>query len=89
MGNTKFIFGIAGGYLRYLYDTARNLKDELKLAREETEDDYTFFQSLERLAIIFISPLLAIAIWFILFQGGTASNFTLAAVGITVGLLMK
>jgi hypothetical protein len=29
------------------------------------------------------------AIWFILFEGGTTSNFTLAAVAITVGLIMK
>jgi hypothetical protein len=84
-----FIFGIAGGYLRYLYDTATNWKKELKELDGYNEDTQLFYRSLERLAIIFIAPLLAIAIWFILFQGGTTSNQTLAAVGIAVGLLMK
>jgi hypothetical protein len=83
------IFGIAGGYLRYLYDTAKNWKDDLKQRDGLTEDSHLFYSSLERLAIIFISPLLAIALWFVLFQGGTTSNYTLSAIGITVGLLMK
>jgi hypothetical protein len=83
------IFGIAGGYLRYLYDTAKNWKDDLKQRDGLTEDSHLFYSSLERLAIIFISPLLAIALWFVLFQGGTTSDYTLSAIGITVGLLMR
>jgi hypothetical protein len=99
-----FIFGIAGGYVRYLYDIASKWKEEFEdnsIVDESKDkngkdkfgngnpDIQLFFHSLEHLAIIFLSPLLAVAIWFILFQGGTTSNFTLAAIAITVGLLMK
>ena len=37
-----------------------------------------FIQSLHEIALIVMSPLLAIAIWFVLFQGGTTSDYTLA-----------
>jgi hypothetical protein len=36
-----------------------------------------------------MSPLVAIAIWFVLFQNGATSDYVLAAVSITVGLLMR
>jgi len=100
-----FIFGIAGGYVRYLYDIATKWREEFRgndtnnkskdnnnykdKSGHDNPDVRLFFRSLEQLAIIFLSPLLAMAIWFILFQGGTTSNFTLAAIAITVGLLMK
>ena len=48
-----------------------------------------FIQSLHDIALIVISPLLAVAIWFVLFQGGTTSNYTLAAIGITTGFLIR
>ena len=48
-----------------------------------------FIQSLHDIALIVISPLLAVVIWFVLFQGGTTSNYTLAAIGITTGFLIR
>ena len=48
-----------------------------------------FIQSLHEIALIVMSPLLAIAIWFVLFQGGTTSDYTLAAIGITTGFLIR
>jgi hypothetical protein len=48
-----------------------------------------FKESIQDIALIFLSPLLAIAIWFVLFQGGTTADYTLAAIGITTGFLIK
>jgi hypothetical protein len=98
------IFGIAGGYLRYLYDIASTWKEEIReddtlsderkdskknQAHHHIKDSQLFFRSLERLSIIFLSPLLSMAVWFILFEGGARSNYTLSAVAITVGILMN
>lgn len=35
-----------------------------------------FKKSLQEMALIFLAPLLAIAIWFVLFQGGTTADYT-------------
>jgi hypothetical protein len=97
------IFGIAGGYLRYLYEIASTWKEEIRdddtfsdeskdnknNQTHHVKDSQLFFRSLERLSIIFLSPLLSMAVWFILFEGGARSNYTLAAVAITVGILMN
>jgi F5/8 type C domain len=48
-----------------------------------------FKESIQNIALIFLSPLLAIAIWFVLFQGGTTADYTLAAIGITTGFLIR
>lgn len=48
-----------------------------------------FKKSLQEMALIFLAPLLAIAIWFVLFQGGTTADYTLAAIGITTGFLIR
>jgi hypothetical protein len=76
------IFGIAGGYLRFLYFTSTK-------EREEKLQDEPFHESLKDLALFFLSPLLAVAVWLVLFQGGTTSNFTLAAVSFTIGLVTR
>jgi hypothetical protein len=99
------VFGIAGGYLRYLYDIWNREKvkkkkglnkpvsrDNLTVSLEEYYDRLNrriFRKSLGDLALIFMSPLVAIAIWFVLFQNGATSDYVLAAVSITVGLLMR
>jgi hypothetical protein len=54
----------------------------------ENENMNLFKESIENLALIILSPLLAIAIWFVLFQGGTTADYTLAAIGITTGFLI-
>lgn len=48
---------------------------------------WLFYQSLEDLALLFLAPLLAIAIWFLLVQAGISSNLTLALSSFTVGLV--
>ena len=83
------VFGLAGGYLRYLYKTSRLLTDpELKRDRSEIEkilrkDNNTqvkigrllaFYQSLKDIALFFLAPLLALATWFILVQWQTTEN---------------
>jgi hypothetical protein len=79
-----FIFGILGGYLRFLYYTSQ--KDASTV--EEDADD-VFHATLKDLALFLLSPLLAMAVWLVLFQGGTTSILTLAAVSFTVGLVTK
>jgi hypothetical protein len=63
-----------------------NRKKEKEAVKENMK---LFIQSLHEIALIVISPLLAIAIWFVLFQGGTTSDYTLAAIGITTGFLIR
>lgn len=76
------IFGLAGGYLRFLYYTSTR-------RQEEVIEEESFYESIKDLALFFLSPLLAIAVWLVLFQGGTTSTFTLAAVSFTVGLVTR
>jgi hypothetical protein len=90
-----FIFGIAGGYLRYLYDTARKLtsaewRERLRKAEQvEEERLLSFYQSLKDIALFILAPLLAVAVWFLLAQWETTENsiYTLAAVSFAVGLI--
>jgi hypothetical protein len=116
-----FVFGLVGGYLRYLYDTAKYEETRKKLD-EQTEREfqdsirrehisdispdkpkvrtriYIFYQ-LQRLALIFLSPILATAVWLVLSQlgvqgeiQGTQSQtgiFILAAVSFTIGLVTE
>ncbi|MPZ07021.1 MAG: hypothetical protein GEU26_11515 [Nitrososphaeraceae archaeon] len=78
------VFGLIGGYLRYLYKTSRLLIDED--LRKEKEDmkkyliaqgitdvtDLTqrliFFESLRDVALFFLSPILAVVVWFLFSQ---------------------
>jgi hypothetical protein len=90
-----FIFGIAGGYLRYLWKTAKlRMKREKHVAEGSASDKdrmrtWSFYQSLEDLALLFLSPLLAIAIWFVLFEGGTTGTYAIAVISFTVGLVTE
>jgi hypothetical protein len=88
------IFGIVGGYLRYLYKTSKLVDKALQEGPREKERRKAFYQSLEDLSLLFLSPLLAIAIWFVLSQwtptqeAGHSNNFyILATVSFTVGLV--
>ena len=59
-------------------------------SKEKDEKNLELFKkSLQEMALIFLAPLLAIAIWFVLFQGGTTADYTLAAIGITTGFLIR
>jgi hypothetical protein len=89
-----FIFGIAGGYLRYLFSQAEKLTEIRKnrKTRQDNviEDPYEVgYEILRDVALFFLSPLLAIAVWLALWQGGTTSPFTLAAVSFVTGLVTK
>lgn len=103
-----FIFGILGGYLRYLYKSSKTWakRQEYRKIKEinypETIDTSTksidanknqsisFYKSLEDIALLFLSPLLAIAVYFVLVQGGLEEDsgvHILAAISFTVGLI--
>lgn len=94
------IFGLAGGYLRYLYgmrfffsrwkkgdefeDTDKNWGD-LNIS-----DNLSFLRhSLRSLSLFFLSPMLAVVIWFILFQSGTTGKWAIAAVSFSLGLITE
>jgi hypothetical protein len=47
---------------------------------------WSFYQSLADLALLLLSPLLAIAAWFILTRGGDIDKYIVALVSLTVGL---
>ncbi|HZI71973.1 MAG TPA: hypothetical protein VFD60_12515 [Nitrososphaeraceae archaeon] len=144
------VFGIAGGYLRYLYEAATTNRKETKeefakirqsikpefyekdwqyhrlpltsrlslhksnknMTQEELRNKiifqltqheilkekrkYYLYKSIRNVALIFLSPLLAIAVWFLLVQAGVQSEqpangqagiFILGAVSFTVGLV--
>jgi hypothetical protein len=108
-----FIFGILGGYLRYLYKSSKTwakrqeYKDKEKNHKEtidtftkdidgntksdaNTKQDTPFYKSLEDISLLFLSPLLAIAVYFVLVQGGLEEDsgvHILAAISFTVGLI--
>lgn len=92
------IFGIAGGYIRYLHNTYKLIKKDsllVKIPKENNAEEIyevriaVLHQSMKDLALLFLAPLLAIASYFILFQAGiTAQDFpTLAAISFGVGLV--
>jgi hypothetical protein len=96
-----FVFGIAGGYLRYLYGL-RFLYEIPKEPKERSESTDTFWgdiviydqmgpyqHSFRSLALFFLAPLLAIAVWFVLWQGGTSGYYAIAAVSFTIGLVTE
>jgi hypothetical protein len=81
------VIGLVGGYLRYLYKTSKLLTDKelvkerekIKklLAKEHTRNiarQITFFQSLKDLVLLFLSPLMAVAVWFLLSQWRPTEN---------------
>lgn len=99
------IFGIGGGYMRYLVSEVepvlrkrKNLTKgkQVKKQSESTQEQSgrknehdAIFEILYNVILLFLSPLLAMAIWLFLWQGGTTSPFTLAAVSFVTGLVTK
>ncbi len=89
------VFGIAGGYLRFLYDIAKGGWDKAKNENSATENSQNsaakeFKESLSDVVLFLLAPLLAIAIWFILNQSGIegeSGKWTLAATSFTIGLV--
>lgn len=94
------VFGIIGGYLRYLYHTANFIKNNRQLLEDKPVSDAekrvnkirNFYQSLEDIALLFLAPLLAIAVYFLLtvfgLEGGN-SIYTIAVISFTVGLVTE
>ena len=86
-----FIFGILGGYLKYLYFIVK--KPEHKKKNTEIQPNSNLvphenlFEMLKQLTFLFLSPLLAIAVWLVLRQGGVTSVLTLSAVSFVIGLV--
>ncbi len=92
-------FGLLGGYLRYLYRVYEKGQDSLKEDPVEKrkidneldyEEKHFLEHTLAELAEIFIAPLLAIAVYFILFQGNSHTDpYIAAAISFTLGLVTK
>jgi hypothetical protein len=94
------VFGLAGGYLRYLYGMryffSRLTKDD-KFEHTDSQwgdlnitDNFSFIRhSLRSLSLFFLSPLIAVAVWFILFQGGTTGKWAIAAISFSLGLITE
>jgi hypothetical protein len=81
------VIGLVGGYLRYLYKTSRLMTDnelirerqKIKklLAKEHTRNiarRIAFYQSLKDLVLLFLSPLIAVAVWFLISQWRPTEN---------------
>ena len=78
------IFGVAGGYLRFLYYTSTKKQDIADSVSSQSSDGThtingektledepePFYESLKDLSLFFLSPLLAIAVWLVLTQAG-------------------
>ena len=76
-----FVFGLVGGYIRYLYATVQS--------QTENGGKVTVYNSLYDVAQIFLAPLLAAAVWFLIIQNGVdplKGIFVLAVVSFAVGL---
>lgn len=91
------VFGIAGGYLRYLYKTSKLYKDHKEYFAVDKDDVgsyriWLFYHSLEDISLLFLSPLLAIAIWLLLVQAGMTGQEalpTIAVISFSVGLVTE
>jgi hypothetical protein len=98
-----FVFGILGGYLRYLYSTAYPEKKEdtpekpadfpipNQIAKVKDDTEQFLISTIKEIALIVLAPLLAIAIWFVVSgQGQTYTNIPiLAALSLAIGLITK
>ncbi|HEY7572082.1 MAG TPA: hypothetical protein VH796_12010 [Nitrososphaeraceae archaeon] len=76
-----FVFGLVGGYIRYLYATVQSQTDN--------GGKVTVYNSLYDVAQIFLAPLLAAAVWFLIIQNGVdplKGIFMLAVISFAVGL---
>jgi hypothetical protein len=93
------VFGILGGYFRYLYGMRFLFSEKRKYGYEDTDrrwgdlnirDPLSFLKhSLRSLSLFFLSPLVAIAAWLILIQSGTTGKWAIAALSFTMGLITE
>ena len=88
------VFGIAGGYLRYLYKTATTVKlNSSELSETPSRSELVlshmrvFHNSLEDLVLFILAPILAVALWFLLVELEISSVYTLALASFTAGLV--
>ncbi len=98
--STVVIFGLLGGYLRYLYGL-RYLYTTKTLSQDSKDVDplwgdidlsdplWYFKHALRSLSLIFLASLLAVGIWFILFQGNFEGKFVISAISLTIGLITE
>lgn len=91
-----FIFGVAGGYMRYLFSQADKVTMIRKRIKKRVKQEdllgtpvEIFYGVLQDVTFLFLSPLLAIAVWLVLLQGGTTGVFTLTAVSFVIGLVTQ
>lgn len=76
------IFGLVGGYLRVIYNIAR---PDL---RKDTNNMTDFEKATADIATVFLSPLLAISLWFLMSHMVIQNSiFVMAIVSISVGLI--
>jgi len=61
--------------------------DGTKIYQNLSWRSWLFYQSLEDLSLLFLAPLLAVAVWFLLVQAGTSGIYTLALASFTIGLV--
>lgn len=79
--------------MRYLYE--KKTSGQLDHTEREwgdinIDDKLALFKhSLRSLSLFFWSPLLAIAVWFVIFQGGTTGKYSIAAISFTLGLVTE
>ena len=81
----RFLFSQAEKVTMIRKGLRKNLKQE-DLLGSPVE---IFYAVLHDVAFLFLSPLLAIAVWLVLFQAGTTSTFTLTAVSFVIGLVTQ
>ena len=60
-----------------------------KLYQTVTSQKWLFYQSLEDLSLLFLAPLLSIAVWFLLTQSGMTSKYIIAVSSFAVGLVTE
>ena len=96
------VFGLLGGYIRYLYEKSRFIstvgrrdtkKEELEKKDELHNDRHLIFlQSLRDISLFLLSPLLAIVVYFFLFNVGMDTldgTYTIAVACFGVGLVTE
>jgi hypothetical protein len=93
------VFGLIGGYIRYLYKTSRLLIEQHTTTKKqvlenkikpENDRSLIFLQSLRDIALFLLSPILAIVVYFLLFKigmSGLDATYTIAVACFGVGLV--
>lgn len=93
------VFGVAGGYLRFLYKTAKNWN--MHVQKDNTDDNMVnpltkeklneqtllFYKSFEDLILFILAPLLAVAVWLLLLEIEINSVYTITIASFTAGLV--